>query len=170
MYLPDVIGGGDELKPTFTMEELNPWFERHNDEVTLPHIRSVVAGARAAGAATVVVLGFCWGGRMAQLSAHPESACDVSAFVVCHPSKTGPDDYAGTSAPGLFILAESDSSFPAEVVAATKERCAGKSFTFCGPYPGTSHGFAARGDDAVPAIAKARADFIAQTAKFVQGL
>ena len=168
VFIPDIILNGDALKTTFDRSELGPWFDRHGDQQTPPLLAQAIAGLRKdEGVKVVIASGFCWGGRYSLLASYGESPI-VDGFAVAHPSRTVAADYASANTPGLFLLAETDSSFPAEVVAEVKTLCKEKDFTFCGPFPGTNHGYAIRGSDEDALVASARAESVNQLAKFME--
>ncbi len=54
------------------------------------------------------------------------------------------------------------------MVAEVKTLCQEKDFTFCGPFPGTNHGYAIRGSDEDALVAAARAESVNQLAKFME--
>lgn len=167
VYIPDIILNGDALKTTFDRSELGPWFERHGDKQTPPLLAQAVQALRNEEQIKIIIaIGFCWGGRYSLLASYGETPI-VDGFAVAHPSRTVAADYAHANTPGLFLLAETDSSFPAEVVAEVKSLCKDKDFTYCGPYPNTQHGYAVRGSDDDALVAAARTDSIAQLAKFM---
>jgi len=168
VFIPDIILNDNALKPTFDRSELAPWFEKHGDVQTPPLLSQVIQGLRKEESIKVLVTaGFCWGGRYSLLSSYGEIPI-VDGFAVAHPSRTVANDYIHANTPGLFLLAETDSSFPAEVVEEVKTLCKDKDFTFCGPYLSTQHGYAIRGSDEDPLIAFARQDSIEQLAKFLE--
>jgi dienelactone hydrolase len=168
VFIPDIILNGDALKTTFDRSELGPWFERHSDQQTPPLLAQAINGLRKdEGVKVVIASGFCWGGRYSLLASYGESPI-IDGFAVAHPSRTVAADYASANTPGLFLLAETDSSFPAEVVAEVKTLCTEKDFTFCGPFPGTTHGYAIRGSDEDALVAAARSESVNQLAKFME--
>jgi len=168
VFIPDIILNGDALKPTFDRSELAPWFDKHGDTQTLPLFSQIIQGLRNEESIRIIAsVGFCFGGRYSLLSSYGDSPL-VDGFVVAHPSRTVANDYIHANTPGLFLLAEIDSSFPAEVVAEVKSLCKDKDFTFCGPYPSTNHGYAIRGSDDDPLVAFARQDSIQQLSKFLE--
>jgi dienelactone hydrolase len=68
---------------------LIPWFLRHKDAHTLPHVHVALTEARrwsqVKGNGRLGAVGFCFGGRYAILSAG-EPSPTVDAYAVCHPS------------------------------------------------------------------------------------
>ena len=129
----------------------------------------MLAAARAQGYAKIACLGYCWGARASVLAAQAKL---VDGFAVAHPSKCDTPDFAAISLPALFLLAETDGAFSqAQADASAADlRARGLPVTVKGPYPGTVHGFAARGDEDVPAIAFARKDALEAAVAFTLGL
>jgi dienelactone hydrolase len=169
VYVPDLLAGDAMAPASFSMAAFPAWLGRHSDAVVVPLFSAVVSDLRASrGAHTIIAVGFCWGARYAMLGATGAPPA-VDAFAVAHPSRTTPEEYGATATPGLFLLAETDAMFmPPAVEAVRALGAAGHDFAFAGPYVGTNHGFAARGDDADPLQHAAREDVIAQIGAFTK--
>jgi carboxymethylenebutenolidase len=63
-------------------------------------------------------------------------------------------DLVALSSPSAFALAESDAAFPENMVAAAKGALDGRIPHELIVYPGTCHGFAARGDLSIESVRK----------------
>ena len=164
VLIPDICAG-DACSHDFDFANLPAWFSKHGDDVTTPLVDAAVRGAREAGYSKVVTVGYCWGARASLLAGR---AGGVDAFGIAHPSRCAVADFSGVAKPALFILAESDNAFSqADADAAVAGlRGSGVRVVVNGPHPGTVHGFAARGDETVPAIAAARQSAIAAAVDF----
>ena len=93
-------------------------------------------------------------------------------LAIAHPSKVGEAELAAVAVPALLCLAESDSAFPqaaADAAVATM-RARGLRVAVSGPHAGTVHGFAARGDETVTAVAAARAAALQAVVEFALSL
>jgi dienelactone hydrolase len=153
------------------------WLARHTTRPTLPRLAAVAAALRAPradgglAATRVAALGYCWGGQYAVLMGGGVPA-QADAVVACHTSNTSTAQNGAISVPSLFICAEHDHVFPAAArragEAALAARPAGAPPATFTVYPGTTHGFASRGDE-VNATERAALDAaFAQTAAFLK--
>lgn len=164
VLIPDICAG-DACAHDFNFAGLPAWFSKHGDDETMPLVRAALRGAREAGYAKVVTVGYCWGARASLLAGRSEN---VDGFAIAHPSRCAVPDFAGVAKPALFILAETDNAFSqADADAAVAGlRASGVRVVVNGPHAGTVHGFAARGDETVPAVAAARQSGIAAAVDF----
>lgn len=163
------------------------WVKRHQDEQSNPPLIRFFTALKQQPGVRIGVEGFCWGGRYALLlagSAIP-SAPMVEAVLAAHPSNIKMEDCCpaiaapATGRPTCIIFSESDM----QVSAASKERT--KALLRCnvttGPaatggahgsevhiYAKTEHGFAVRGNEADPIVAKARQDAFAVAVAFME--
>ena len=145
------------------------WFRRHGDAVTIPIADEFITSLKAsAGVKRIACVGYCWGGRYALLQAAKSGL--IAAVSVAHPSFVSvPGDIDAIACPAQFILAEKDDVFPPSAVAATKEILGKKSASIASEFhswPGTVHGFAVRGNEQDPVVAKARGEALERTAAF----
>ena len=169
VYVPDLMSG-DAISPEgFDRATFGAWREKHGDAATVPIVEAVVADLKAShGVTTLFAIGFCWGARWAVLLA--QDAGKVAGFGIGHPSFVSTTDLAAVGVPGIFLLAEVDSAFPAEAVAAAKAALVAEkptlTFEWRGPYPGTTHGFCVRGSESDKAVVEARADALDGAAAF----
>lgn len=157
---------------------------RHaGDAATLPIVKKILPAIRSEqGISKLAAIGYCWGGRYSLLAggsilgAELEAANgQIDCFAACHPSwVTMPGDVEQVQKPGIFICAESDNIFPRKAVQQTKditarlqkERNLPEGYWQLKQYPGTSHGFAIRGDESMPIVAEARKDVLKVTFDF----
>ena len=161
-YVPDILQGDAISSPdSFDRSTFPAWRAHHGDAETLPPALAVASELRARHTA-VYTIGYCFGARYAVLLAQAVKGAPgaVEAFAVAHPSFVTTSDIEAVRAPGLFLLAEVDSAFPEEAVAAARVAMAmtGLPHEFRGPYPGTVHGFAVRGSEDDPRVVAARED------------
>ena len=147
------------------------WFLRHNDSATLPRVAALLSALRQGSASRrLAVMGFCWGGRFAVLAGGGEPAA-VDVVVAAHPSGVSAVDCGRMNAPpALFLCAEHDSVFPPATRAAAEAALRGRA---AGParfviYPGTQHGFAARGNEGNEAERKAMDAAFADAVAFLK--
>lgn len=176
VYVPDICDG-DAFPAGRSFDELGAWFAKHGDAEVVPKLAAFLPAVRARGPyLKLATYGYCWGARYALLPAQGASPL-VDGFAVAHPTKTTAADYEIANVPALFILAEIDGAFPKavadEVTAAYAARSAtnpAMKLVVKGPYAGTQHGFAARGDDRDPIVGAAKADANESAADFVLGL
>mmetsp|Transcript_12414 Transcript_12414/g.20160 ORF Transcript_12414/g.20160 Transcript_12414/m.20160 type:complete len:142 (-) Transcript_12414:685-1110(-) len=134
-------------------------------EVLTPIAKRVISDLKAKGIKHIGCIGYCWGGRLSMLFGCTD---DVSAYVAAHPSKVAfPADIEKISKPGLYLCAEVDGLFNDELREKTKAYLSshGKSAEFVF-YPGTSHGFAVRGNSQDETVRKAREDACHKAADF----
>ena len=196
VYVPDLMSGDSlpvDYEPVLTKEDglgflervgvgvrfaasipsLVAWMSRHGDSVTLPIIRTVLEGLRdERGVTSVGVIGYCWGGRLAVLAGCGTSALgpNVHAVAPVHASGRGfHSDLPGLSVPACFVFGADDHVSPSEgAVRAALATASPAVLAACEfkTYAGCAHGFACRGNLAVPVVADARENAIAVTAAF----
>ena len=135
------------------------WMMRHGDAPTLPRLQAVTAAVRAPegrACARVAALGFCWGGRYSLLmggGSGGAAGCTADVALAAHPSGTTTADCGQLAVPALFLCAESDNVFTDKARRDSEAALAARAAPPQPPpavfklYPGTSHGFAARGNE-----------------------
>ncbi|KAJ3168091.1 hypothetical protein HK101_011680 [Irineochytrium annulatum] len=148
-----------------------PWIAKHGDSQTLPVINAVLEDVKVnLKASKIGVVGYCFGGRYSILHG-ADSEPRVDAYANCHPSNVSvPKDFEALSSkkPGIFCLAAYDGNFSEATVKALKAIAEKKSLDIIfKEYPGTTHGFAARGDDLNEDIRKARDACLADLCQFI---
>ena len=151
------------VRADFQMSELPAWFAAHPDEGVQAALAAVSAALRADGYGKMLAIGYCWGARGAQ-QATSGAAPLFDALAVAHPTRTGgAAEYLAARVPTLLLLAETDVAFPPETAAAVAEALRARAaaepalkFAQLGPFAGTVHGFAARGDEADVVVGAAR--------------
>ena len=147
------------------------WFLRHNDSATLPRVAALLSALRQGSASRrLAVMGFCWGGRFAVLAGGGEPAA-VDVVVAAHPSGVSAVDCGRMNAPpALFLCAEHDSVFPPATRAAAEAALRGRAVGAARfvVYPGTQHGFAARGNEGNEAERKAMDAAFADAVAFLK--
>lgn len=168
VIVPDICLG-DPFPHDRDFSHLGDWFAVHHDAAVTPVVAASLAAVRALGYEKVACLGYCWGARASVLAGQARL---VDGFAVAHPSKCEAADFASVSLPALFILAEVDNAFAQTTAdaAIADLRARGFAVAVSGPHAGTVHGFAARGDEEVPAVAAARKAGIEAAVKFTLGL
>ena len=168
IFVPDICAG-DAFPHDADFSGLGAWFAKHPDGPVAAVVSSVLAGLRSDGYQKIAGVGYCWGARAAVLAG---SAGLLDGVGVAHPSRCAPADFARVSRPALFILAEADNAFSQDAADASIAdlRARGFPVSVSGPHAGTVHGFAARGDEAVPAVAAARAAGIQAAVAFALSL
>ena len=123
---------------------------KHGDKVTLPLVSTVMAAARSELKATrVATIGFCWGGRFSVLLGAGVPCAGADVVMAAHPSGVTPKECANITVPSLFLLASSDAlNDPAAIEKAMAARPADKTApSVVKVYAGTTHSFAARGNE-----------------------
>jgi len=129
-------------------------------------IEKLIDHLKAEGYQNFGMIGYCYGGKIAVTIAGGENR--LGAFAVAHPSRVTHDDIKNLKAPGLFLCAETDHSFPAnglrkEAEEILKEKGLESVFV---DYPGTTHGFGIRADDSNPVYSAAAKDATARAIQF----
>ncbi len=145
--------------PPDAMERARARADRLSDERFLADAQRAVDDLHARGAGRVVCWGFCWGGRMAYVSAaRLRGLAGVIAyygFLQAIPPRLAPTELAPEiQVPLLGIFGGADVGIPAEQVAEFESRLrqAGKPAEIV-TYPGAPHGFLRYGvQDHAPAI------------------
>jgi len=145
--------------PPDAIERARARAERLSDERFLADARRAVDELHARGAGRVVCWGFCWGGRMACVSAARvrglAGAIAYYGFLQAIPPRLAPMELtAELQVPLLGIFGGADASIPPDQVAEFESRLrqAGKAAEIV-TYPGAPHGFLRYGaQDHAPAI------------------
>lgn len=168
IIVPDICAG-DPFPQDADFSALGTWFDKHPDEPVAGTVSAVLTALRADGYKKLAGLGYCWGARASVLAGW---AGLLDGVGVAHPSKCSESDFSKIAAPALFILAEADNAFSQEAADASIAdlRARGFPVRVSGPHAGTVHGFAARGDETIPAIAAARAAGILAAVEFALSL
>ena len=93
------------------------------------------------------MVGFCYGGKaVIHLIAQPDSAAGIRAAIAAHPSLLVKEEAAQIKRPVLFICAEKDHIFNADLRAHFEQTLAPTGLAKFIDYPGTAHGFVIRPD------------------------
>jgi len=170
VYIPDFFEG--DAVPIQVMVEKLPfdfmvWKDKHPKEHCRKLVTDFLTELKAHhGVTNVVTIGFCWGGWPSLELAGTDL---IDAAAVAHPSMVEfPKDIENISKPTLFLCAETDQQFPLEKRELSEQILQKKGlpakFVL---YPGTTHGFAIRGNrDADPVVAKACVDAKNEAVKF----
>eukprot|EP00897_Mesotaenium_endlicherianum_P007275 jgi/Mesen1/6576/ME000336S05797 len=143
------------------------WIAKHSPEGEVPNVRKVATRLRGEhGIRAIGVAGFCWGGKVAVLSAKAGEDL-VQAVAMFHPSRVDPDDIRALKVPLAVLGAEVDERTPPSLVADFKAIMADKEVgpkSFFRVFPKVAHGFAVRYDpdnnEASDAAAQAHADML----------
>ena len=128
------------------------------------------------GIKRICIIGYCYG---APISVRYGRGDAVSAFATAHGKIRVPDDIEPLVRPGLFLCADKDFAFPdkdrfqAEAMLRTKMSKSGHgkdidSYYKFKHYPGASHGFAVRADEADEVAQRAFEDAFEQAVAFFQ--
>jgi len=132
-----------------------PWLYRHRQAVTEPLVHKVLDQLRANGITKLGVEGFCFGGwYVVELGNANNKDHPVDAVVATHPSMLKLPMVEALGKPAQFNCAEHDSMFPTNGLRTQSEEVLKKKdfrVEFF-DYPGTSHGFAMRGDTAIDTL------------------
>ncbi|OZJ03639.1 hypothetical protein BZG36_03926 [Bifiguratus adelaidae] len=163
VVLPDFFDGDAVPASLFSIPgsfDIQAWVKKHSNK--RDDFRSMVHVVEALktehGASSVGVIGYCWGGWGTLELGHTDL---VKAVAVCHPSLLNmPRDVEALKQPALFLCAEKDQVFPQETSRKQAEEILKPKdleYKFV-DYPGTSHGFAARGNPNDEVVQKAYLD------------
>jgi dienelactone hydrolase len=134
----------------------------YNKDWTMALVRDVVSHLRSSewSVNKLGTIGYCWGGRHSLLIAGGEQPAGVDAAVMCHPSLVAvPADIEHVDRPTLWVFADDDRLYTEAMITQTREILEkhGQSFSMH-HFPGTQHGFAARGNENDEVARKARDD------------
>jgi len=148
--------------------DMVPFFIKHPFDDKIPILNNVIKHLKMDyGITNIGIQGYCYGGKLCvKMGAIKES---IDAIVCVHPSSlTIPGDIEQTVKPALFLCAEKDNFLSLEQVkeieAIWKKK---ESVPFkLKIYPGTTHGFALRGDHSDPHIAAAVKDALSQSVEW----
>ncbi|KAK9380382.1 dienelactone hydrolase [Kockiozyma suomiensis] len=152
VVVPDLFNG-DPVPWTYFSKlqefDLGSWLGKHPKEVTEPLVESVLSHIKADFApSSIAAVGYCYGAKYV-VRLLGASKIDVGA--ICHPSFVDDEEVELLKLPLTIQAAETDPIFPVENRIKT-EAILTKNQT---PYEitvfsGVVHGFAVRGDPAVP--------------------
>jgi len=143
------------------MKMFVPWFQRHPPSGASAIVQKVVSAIGAAHS-PLHFAAYCYG---AAVLIPLYSTTEVTSVVLSHPSMLTPADAAAIIKPTLFVCAEIDNAFTAELRGQFQRTLADRSdveFTF---HAGQEHGFSVRGDGS-PAQLKAKAKALDEAATF----
>jgi len=173
VYAPDYLNGdpvseADMGSPDFN---LGKWFVNHGQDKTRPVLDGVISALKEQGVTSFAAVGYCFGGRYVFDLAF-ENIIKVAA--TAHPSMLQvPADLekllATSKAPLLINAAEVDQQYPVESQAKGDEILGGGKYK---PgyekifWPGTTHGFAVRGDLSKPEVKAAKEGAFKATVEF----
>jgi len=174
VYLPDLFHGDAPSPSMLESPEQRAKFDfaafkaKHPEEIVWQETVKLIEELKAHhGVKKIASIGFCYGGWIT----FRLGATDlVDAVAGAHPSMVKvPEDIENIKKPSLWLLAETDQHFSAEVIETTKKILEAKKpqVSIFHYYPGVVHGFAVRGrtsEDKV--VADAAADARTQAVKF----
>ncbi|KIJ55481.1 hypothetical protein M422DRAFT_24055 [Sphaerobolus stellatus SS14] len=159
VYAPDYLNGDPIPTDAFSTPgfDIGKWFVNHGNDKTRPPLDAVIAALKEKGITSYAATGYCFGGRYV-FDLSFENV--IKAGAVSHPSLLKvPDDLekllATSKAPLLINAAEIDEQYPLEAQAKGDELLGGGKYkpgykkVF---FPGTTHGFAVRGDLSDPKV------------------
>lgn len=131
------------------------FLNRHGKEATQPLLDAVLDDLKKNhGVKRVGATGYCWGGKYCFVLA---SQHKIDACVVAHPSVVKIEDLDNINVPVLANCAESDFIFPESLKSQCQTKLQGLGVTHeFSTYPGTTHGFAVRGEEQSQVVLKAR--------------
>ncbi|KAJ3268233.1 hypothetical protein HDV01_003252 [Terramyces sp. JEL0728] len=155
VYMPDFfVKKSLGLPGNFTMD-FRDFLGLFPAEDNLKRVAQSIKDLNALGKTEIGAIGYCWGGKY---SLHFGQK-GLKAVSAAHPSRLVPDDdIKEIRAPTLLLLAEQDQSFEGETRTATLDylKKNGVDLTVV-DFPGTTHGFAVRGDEHVVKDARDKA-------------
>lgn len=157
VYVPDILKGEAINLNGYDWGKFPEWRSRHGPDVTLPIVEACIAELRTKhGIKKLGIQGYCFGGKYCALVA---GAGLVEAYGVAHPSFVSVEEFAACKCPAFFACAETDQQFPLPMAEETQKvlEGAGVACEFR-RYPGTTHGFAVRGNLEDPVVEKAKTD------------
>jgi len=163
-----VVMDRTDLTPEQRSKLIGEWFGKVGaPDAKIPIIDAVIKELKEKhGVEKFGVIGFCYGGRLSAVLAATDK---VHGSVICHPAPLKvPEEIEAIKQPTLWICAETDNTFPIPTRKAAEEvlvKKGGAKFTFK-DYPGTTHGFACRGDPKNPTIEKAKIDALQEAIHF----
>ncbi|KAJ3308227.1 hypothetical protein HDV04_001523 [Boothiomyces sp. JEL0838] len=124
-------------------------------EDNLKRVEQSITDLNALGKTEIGAIGYCWGGKY---SLHFGQK-GLKAVSTAHPSRLEPEqDISGIKVPTLLLLAEHDKSFEGETRTKTLDLLKKNQVDLTVvEFPGTTHGFAVRGDEQVVKDARDKA-------------
>ncbi|KAF8579943.1 alpha/beta-hydrolase [Ramaria rubella] len=175
VYAPDILNGdpvpnGALNSPSF---DLARWFARHGAATTHPVLDGVVKALKDQGITSLAAVGFCIGGRYVFDLAFDNM---IQVAATAHPTFLKvPADHerllATSRAPLLINAAEVDELYPIasqlkgdEILGGGKYKPGYRKMYVM--WPGTTHGFAVRGDINIPAVKAAKEGAFKATVDF----
>jgi len=148
------------------MAMFGPWVAKHGPpESKLPILQRVIQELKEKqGIKSIGAVGYCFGGK---LSAVLAAGDETTANIIAHPAPIKPEEIEAIKRPTLWLCAEIDNTFTPENRKQAQEilETKGVKNTFI-DYPGTTHGFAIRGDDKDEIVKKAKLAALEATINF----
>jgi len=175
VYIPDYLN--DDPIPADALNDgkfdLMGWLSKHGSDVTRPLLDKVIAGLKEQGITTFAATGYCFGGRYVWDLAL-ENVIKVGA--TSHPSLIKvPEDLeklvATSKVPLLINSAEIDEMYgptqqaKGDEILGDGKYAPGYKRTY---YPGTTHGFAVRGDMSDPKVKAGKEGAFTETVAWFQ--
>jgi len=152
---PDTMLKDPEIRKAF---DFPSFMARNPKELRYPLLKSFIQELKENhGVKKIASIGFCYGGWASVLLSGDQL---VDAAGIAHPSRVEfPKDIENIKTPTLWLMAETDQAFPADVQQQTLEIIKKKEYTYTFRlYPKTVHGFAVRGDSEDEVVRKAAVD------------
>jgi len=146
--------------------DFGAWMQKHNPSTKLPIVHKVMNALKEKeGIQKIGAIGFCYGAKIV-ISLAGDKKIDAAA--VAHPSLLEiPGDIEKIQTPSLWLCAEIDQAFPEQSREATKkilkDRGMKADFKF---YPGTTHGFAVRGNEKDEKVQAAKTQALKEAVEF----
>ncbi|GME85291.1 unnamed protein product [Ambrosiozyma monospora] len=154
VLVPDILKGDPA---TFGDPNLRThWLPKHTPEITTPIVDKFLSSVKSKyNPSYLVGIGYCFGGKWVIKNLAKDGAFDAGA--VAHPSFVEIEEVEAVTKPLLISAAEIDQIFTTELRGKTDEilKKNGQSYRI-DYFPGTSHGFAVRGELSDPVVGKAK--------------
>ncbi|KAL3531375.1 hypothetical protein ACH5RR_010697 [Cinchona calisaya] len=170
VVVPDFFDG-DYFDPANSEKPVSVWMKLHGQEKGIEDAKPVIADLKNKGITAVGAAGFCWGAKVAvqlAISGHAQAA------VLLHPYSVTVDDIKEINKPIAILGAETDHSSPPELLKQFEEILKSKPEvdSFVKIFPGVSHGWTVRYDEADEKVAKsaeeAHQDMLGWFVKYVK--
>eukprot|EP01118_Nematostelium_gracile_P019645 TRINITY_DN9178_c0_g1_i1.p1 TRINITY_DN9178_c0_g1~~TRINITY_DN9178_c0_g1_i1.p1 ORF type:complete len:263 (-),score=79.05 TRINITY_DN9178_c0_g1_i1:4-732(-) len=157
VVVPDYLDGEAVPIDAFsTGFNIGPWIQNHPASGKISNARLMIQHMKEQdGIEKIGMVGYCYGAKLVIEIAKEKD--QLTAYAVAHPSFVHvPDDIKEVKTTGLYMCAETDQQFPQEKQQESKkileEINIPSTFIF---YPGTTHGFAVRGNRNEPSTSAA---------------
>ncbi|GMG21584.1 unnamed protein product [Ambrosiozyma monospora] len=165
VLVPDILSGDPA---TFGDPNLGThWLPKHTPAITTPIVDKFLNSVKSKYSPSYLVgIGYCFGAKWVVKNLAKDGMFDAGA--VAHPSFVEIDEVEAVTKPLLISAAEVDQIFTTDLRQKTDEVLKKNGQTYRIDYfPGTSHGFAVRGELSDPVVCKAKLKVIVdQTAWF----